>query len=545
MADVVYTAISFAPVQGFIEKSRKLRDLYGASQILSYLSAKLVDHAKTLQFEVISPGLIDVKEGMPNRILVKGKTALNRDEVKNTLIAEWGAILDRCRGWVEQRLAHESFHWSQAEADQGIQKGEWERWKSYTWEVFWGYGSTVTAAMEDLETRKLKRDWIGVNWTAESSSLSGTDAIAWPGLGQASDRPWEWSRHQDAVTRFYEQLATALEKSTDGTALGKFLDPSERVSIPELVKRLVTRYEDIGRHLGKDFRFDSLAEMVRLPQPDQPGHWTGWFMGDGDSVGDKLKELAKNPDDIQPLKTFSDAMRQWGQRFKAKFPNELGRVIYAGGDDFLGVIYSKNPKAPIPEYQALQWLMGLNEQWKTHGQNITLSVGFVWAGHSVPQRDVLQHCREAEKRAKTLGKNRVTIRVLFNSGQYVQWTCPWNHLDILTKYRDRDGINTQEEIEKGSQKRANWNHLYSDWATLKARHAIRLQVKGEESANKEVAIEIFDFYFDKSATRFTDDRVWDDFIGDVSGNRERDLAIMNWMDDLIQVGWQLCRNSDR
>jgi CRISPR-associated protein Cmr2 len=37
-----YTVITFAPVQGFIEKSRKLRDLYGASQILSYLSWKIV-----------------------------------------------------------------------------------------------------------------------------------------------------------------------------------------------------------------------------------------------------------------------------------------------------------------------------------------------------------------------------------------------------------------------------------------------------------------------------------------------------------------------
>ncbi|XGB42194.1 MAG: hypothetical protein LVS60_18930 [Nodosilinea sp. LVE1205-7] len=76
---VVYTAISFAPVQGFIEKSRKLRDLFGASLILSYLSARLVDKAKTLNFEVISPGLLDIKEGMPNRILIKGSTSLNCD----------------------------------------------------------------------------------------------------------------------------------------------------------------------------------------------------------------------------------------------------------------------------------------------------------------------------------------------------------------------------------------------------------------------------------------------------------------------------------
>jgi CRISPR-associated protein Cmr2 len=40
-----YTAVSFAPVQGFIEKSRKLRDLFGASLILSYLSQKLAEAA--------------------------------------------------------------------------------------------------------------------------------------------------------------------------------------------------------------------------------------------------------------------------------------------------------------------------------------------------------------------------------------------------------------------------------------------------------------------------------------------------------------------
>lgn len=537
----VYTAISFAPVQGFIEKSRKLRDLFGASLILSYLSAKLVDRAQDLNFEVISPGLLTLKEGMPNRILIKGSTALDRNEVKNTLIQEWGNILDRCRTWVEKRVERDDYHWAQKEDEKGKLKGEWERWKSYAWEVFWGYGDTVKAAMEDLETRKLKRDWIAINWVGESSSLSGADAIAWDGLGKESDRPWEWSRHKESVDQFYADLAQASGGSASSSSdLGKFLDPSERLSIPELVKRLVTRYDDIGKHFGSEFRFDSLAEMVRLPQPGQPGHWTGWFMGDGDKVGDKLKQLAENPEDTQPLKTFSDAIRQWGKGFKDKFPDDLGRVIYAGGDDFLGVIYSKSPDQPIAEQQALKWLMGLNKQWETHGQDITVSVGFVWAGHSVPQRDVLQHCREAEKRAKSLGRDRVTIRVLFNSGQYVQWTCPWDYLDILTKYRDRNGVNTQEEVQKGSQKRANWNHLYSDWATLKARHAIRLKTMEGIEVNKQIALSLFDLYFDDAGRIFEAERLWDTLTGDNTPS-----AIVTWIDDLIQVGWQLCRNFDR
>jgi len=536
----VYTAISFAPVQGFIEKSRKLRDLFGASLILSYLSRTLVDRAKELNFEVISPGLPNLKEGMPNRILIKGNTALNRNEVTNTLTNEWGRILDHCRNWIEKRVERDEYHWSQKEDEKGKLKGEWERWKSYAWEVFWGQGTTVKAAMEDLETRKLKRDWIAINWVGESSSLSGTDAIAWDGLGQESDRPWEWSQHKESVEQFYAALAQASEgASSTSNDLGKFLAPNERLSIPELVKRLVTRYDDIGKYFGSEFRFDSLSEMVRLPQPGQPGHWTGWFMGDGDRVGDKLKKLAENPEDTQPLKTFSDAMRQWGSDFKRDFPKDLGRVIYSGGDDFLGVIYSKMPDKPIAEQQALQWLMGLNDQWKKHGQDITVSVGFVWAGHSVPQRDILQHCREAEKRAKSLGRDRVTIRVLFNSGQYVQWTCPWDYLDILTKYRDRNGINTREEIDKGSQKRANWNHLYSDWATLKARHAIRLQTMEGIEINKQIALSIFDLYFDDAAKTFEAEQLWNKLAGDNTAE-----AIVNWMDDLIQVGWQLCRNFD-
>jgi CRISPR-associated protein, Cmr2 family len=152
-------------------------------------------------------------------------------------------------------------------------------------------------------------------------------------------------------------------------------------------------------------------------------------------------------------------MRTWGQDFYAEISSHLGRVIYAGGDDFLGVIYSKNPNQPISSQTALEWLTELNKEWQKHEQDITLSVGFVWAGHSVPQRDVLQHCRAAEKQAKSLGRDRVTLRIVFNSGQYVQWTCPWEHLCLLKKYKDRNGGN-------------NWSQVYSDLAQLKARHSI-------------------------------------------------------------------------
>jgi CRISPR-associated protein Cmr2 len=149
--DEIFTAVSFAPVQGFIEKSRKLRDLFGASLILSYLSQQLAKSAEDAGLKVISPALINVQEGMPNRILIRGK--FERNDVEKVLIQSWDDVLTVCRGWIERNVS-EQYHWDY----------EWLKWKQYSWEIFWGTGETTTAAMEDLECRKLKRNWIGVNW---------------------------------------------------------------------------------------------------------------------------------------------------------------------------------------------------------------------------------------------------------------------------------------------------------------------------------------------------------------------------------------------
>jgi CRISPR-associated protein Cmr2 len=250
-----YTAISFAPVQGFIEKSRKLRDLFGASLILSYLSSKIVEQAECLGLEIISPGLPNVKEGMPNRILVRGEKVFDQNIVRKTLLDEWQKVLEVCRKWVEKNVPAEKYYWSQTEEQKGQQKGEWERWGSYTWEVFWGTGKNPDAAMRDLERRKLKRDWTAINWVGESSSLTGTDAIAWHQLGKESKDPGRALTPKETQEQkdFYQRLSQILETPSDDPFEGKFLDSSEKLSIPELVKRLVTRYDDIGEHLGKEF----------------------------------------------------------------------------------------------------------------------------------------------------------------------------------------------------------------------------------------------------------------------------------------------------
>ncbi len=520
-----YTAISFAPVQGFIEKSRKLRDLFGASLILSYLSQNLAEAADSSPtLEVVSPASINVQEGMPNRILIKG--LFSRNDVEKTLIQSWDKLLNDCRTWIETNIP-DRYDWD----------AEWVRWKQYTWEIFWGTGDNTNEAMRDLERRKLKRDWTAINWTGESSSLTGTDAIAWPRLGQLRHPSQALSESEkDQLILFYGQLSWLLDDPDRRTRqplpsmqelekyqldnpddFGKYIAPNERLSIPELVKRLVT-LPKLAKQIGMTELESGFKDIVR-----EPGHWTGWFMGDGDRVGNHLKTLVSNEENQH----FSQAMRDWGTEFKKQFPTRLGRVIYAGGDDFLGVLYSDRQDTPVNPQSAFEWLQQLPDEWQQHQQPITVSVGFVWAGNRVPQRDVLQHCREAEKQAKQLGRNRVTIRVVFNSGQRVEWTCPWDDLKIMRRYCDRDG-------------KQNWAHIYKDWAQLKSRHAIRLTKTDQQDIDSYLALQLFNFYFDDAGKMIEarpPGKRWSHVAGDDS-----ELAIVQWIDDLIQVGWQLCSN---
>ncbi|MBD2388509.1 Cas10/Cmr2 second palm domain-containing protein [Cylindrospermum sp. FACHB-282] len=530
-----YTAITFAPVQGFIEKSRKLRDLYGASLILSYLSQQLVlEVEKRPGLKVISPASHNLQQGMPNRILIKGE--VSKEKAEEILLTAWKNILQVCRTWVEKKLPNYQYHWER----------EWTLWGCHTWEIFQGRGDSIQAAMDDLETRKLSRAWTAVNWIGESSSLTGTDAIAFPGLGAETRNPknMNYRSEDDSIKGFYTQLARKLDNCPpDKEPEGKYIAPNEKLSIPELVKRLITLPEIadlISQAIPNNQPLEKLKrfqEIERKPQPNKnvPGQWTGWFMGDGDKVGDYLKKLADGNDSDIKIETFSQAMRNWGKQFEQNFPEDLGRVVYAGGDDFLGIIYSKNPAEPIQPLTAYQWLMAINDKWQEHKQSITVSVGFVWVAGSVPQRDVLQHCREAEKVAKSLGRNRVTIRVVFNSGQYVQWTCPWDYLHILTKYRDRE-------------KQSNWSHVYQDLAHLESRRTFKIENAKEAYIVKKSAIEFFELYFPGEGQKLLEDKNYklaQYLVGFNENDDEIDRAkaTIDWMTDLIKVGWHLCSNT--
>jgi len=492
MSTALYTALTFAPVQGFIERSRKLRDLYGSSFILSYLSRSLCEAGAEYDCELISPALLDITQGTPNQIIFRGHFPL--DQARNHFVKQWKQILRVCREWLELTIPA-TYTW----------KRDWELWGSHAWEFFGGQGATITAARQAVNNAKRCRDWTGINWSGESSTLSGTDAIAWPGLGrQIPQQQRNLSAEKTEIQDFYGQLHEKV---------GALIDPNEELSIPELVKRLIN-FEPIAKNLN--LKASDRPAPFREINRFEENLWTGWFQGDGDRIGEHLQRMG-GTEEAQALKNFSQAMLRWGKTLSTHLPRNPttgaanGLVIFAGGDDFLGVLYSHDPGQALTGADCMRWFQDFPKQvWATHQQPITVSVGFVWAAPGVPQRDVLQHCREAEQAAKTWGRDRLAIRILFNSGTHLEWVCPWSFLGILKDYRDRTGGQ-------------NWNHLFRDVAQLKARHAFE--------NNHEVALALLELYFPGWQSRLD----WDKILPP----RESKASKTQWILDMAAVGFHL------
>ncbi|MFP4413258.1 MAG: CRISPR-associated protein Cmr2, partial [Coleofasciculus sp.] len=119
--------------------------------------------------------------------------------------------------------------------------------------------------------------------------------------------------------------------------------------------------------------------------------------------------------------------------------------------------------------------------------------------------------------------------------------CPWDYLHVLTNYRDRDGKTWDQE--------PNWNHVYSDWAQLKARHAIPLNDKSG-NVDDSIALAIFDLYFRDYSPRIDGKKpINKDYLTDsdnskhIIGQDALEADFIKWIDGLINIGWQLCSNS--
>lgn len=485
---MTYTAVTFAPVQSFIRSSRKLRDLYGSSLLLSHLAHAISADAKFRlgADAVVSPAGVSLSRGVPNTLMIAGDYSAS--QARTALLAAWGTVLMECRRWLESTIDVSSFDpipegWN----------GDWEAgwgasWKAasqHSWEVFQGQGDTIAAARMALMVKKRQRDWSVPNWTGESSSLSSAEAVARPTMARVV-KPWLLDA--EAAKQESHQFLSILRKKLGAAFAGE----KEEISLMELVKRLIT-YRPI---LKKAFQLPSeepleqgivdelLQNFPRLTTRDQPGEEKDqpesiiWFMADGDGVGAHLQALSESVQGEEAaLRAFSTAIRSWAASLYHRVPKAMGAqpgdtttrkatVVYAGGDDVFGALHETEPgNGDLTTTDLWRWLEVFPKLWAEANQpQLTISMGLVWADAKVPQREALQHARNAEATAKARGKNRFALRLLYASGNHLEWSCPWGWLQpIRAHYRDREG-------RRGSG--ATWRHLADDLVWLQERQAI-------------------------------------------------------------------------
>ena len=485
---VCYTALTFAPVQGFIRSSRKLRDLYGSSLLLSHLAhAICADAASFLgrSDAVISPAGVQISQGVPNTVIIQGDYP--KAQARAALLKAWTQVLNVCRSWLEKTIRVEDFQpvpdgWCDWEQGWGA---SWKAAASHSWEVFHGAGDTIHAARQALLISKQQRDWSVPNWTGESSTLSSAEAVVRPTMARVIP-PWKVDAALAAkeASNMLAQLREVL-----GEAFADFADRKEEISLLELVKRLIT-YRPILRDafaLDQPLddqmveallrRFVPLSTRQDREQQEKPESII-WFMADGDQIGSYLTRIAQQDGEEQSLRHFSSAMRGWAASLYQAVPLRMGggekpkaTVVYAGGDDLLGALHETVPgKGDLTTSDLWHWLLEFPSIWEeAKHPELTISMGVVWADATVPQREALQHAREAEATAKTRGRDRFALRLLYASGNHLEWSCPWSWLGpILDSYTDRHGRTAASRDGKAP----NWRHLAEDVVWLQERQAM-------------------------------------------------------------------------
>jgi CRISPR-associated protein Cmr2 len=200
-------------------------------------------------------------------------------------------------------------------------------------------------------------------------------------------------------------------------------------------------------------------------------------MADGDKMGDYLRSLRGSADEVQARRAFSSSMRSWAADLYQVVPKKMGAdratLVYAGGDDVFGALHESTPGSRDLRRQDLfDWLLLFPQLWAENGQaGLTVSMGLVWADSQVPQREALQHARDAEAEAKARGRDRFALRLVYAGCNHLQWTCPWEWLEpILSSYRDREG--RCWALDSGAADSRKWRHLAEDLLWLQERHAI-------------------------------------------------------------------------
>ena len=398
---------SFSPVQSFIAQSRKLQDLYAGSYVLSYLAKMIIKAAEDNGAEILYPKYEIKRTTYPNLFMAK----VPADNTKQ---------LQEFAQQIEQALHREWRKIGEKVMDSwGLKPNkEFNAQIDHLWQFFWSaeeyksgaeYRSTFLKTLQKMGAAKTTRLF------NQLEQESGRKCDINPEYNALFCR--KRKGHMNPETTYELDFHTYDYKPDrdDDSLDNKYIKQNEVLSGVAFIKRSLKKalpefddnFPDIASIAG-DHKYYALLQF--------DGDNMGTMYSTENLPAEKLEEFQ-----VTLSKLVSESSEHMTRIVAAQKNN--GIVIYAGGDDFLGVF---NLDTALSILEALrndfQTTIKIDDYLSNH--TVTLSAGIVVAHIKTPLSEVLRWAHESEEKAKVYNntqKDAYCLTILKHSGEISQY----------------------------------------------------------------------------------------------------------------------------
>jgi len=377
--------LSIGPVQSFISQARKLQDLHAGSCMLSHFACVAATWLRERGAGVIFPA-VDL-ESAPNRILFTVSTE------------EASSVSALCKG-CEDNLRKEFLRFCE-EQIQSVPRSN----------------LVLTLAVRAQLEPFLQVYWAAVSlgddyevaYQALLMRLGAAKALrVFQQLKEPSARKCSVTGQRNALFSRVKLQNLSKNRQFLPEERIEYLKDNEALSAIAFVKRcfgVSLAGFPSTRLIAKGIPFPTQDDLKR-DDDDESERYYAILCFDGDRMGEHYSACGS----AEAQATLSEKLKLFVREAEEYVKHKTrGRLIYAGGEDFLGFFPLKDA------FAALLWLRKkFVEMFCT--EKITFSAGLVFAHCKAPLGTALQCCREMERLAKDKGRNALAVAAIKHSG---------------------------------------------------------------------------------------------------------------------------------
>lgn len=480
---------SLGPVQGFVAASRRTRDLWAGSWLLSHLADQAVTSvasidgvALLLPAQTAHTDTTKPIAGTPNRLIVEGPAELLIQAAKDAadaIMKRWRHIANAV--WKKHLKSIGEAH---SDATENI----WKRQVEHFWEITWVVGSDdygrkawrihpadiepgfrcalfphlqeLSGAVGLSEKGKLIEFWRQVRESAGEYDLDENEALSaiglikrfyprledfsalevtsWPSTAWVAALPWiKMVKDTEQAEAFCHAVehhsasrvfdSTAAARARLGAHSGTFPCLDGQLLYERGIAASCRRVSAGGRDVADEVALEQMMQPYQQLTREPNGKPTPWF-----AVlvmdGDQMgKVLGKLEEDERSK--ISAALGVFAMSVTEVVSAHNGWTVYAGGDDVLALLPAVEA---IRCAQALRlaYLKSFADQLGDGHQAmawVSISGGLVFADWKTPLRQVLSESHHLldDVAKDATGRDALAISVWLASGKACQWSAPW------------------------------------------------------------------------------------------------------------------------